>query len=235
MFVADSLFRGHAGGNVRRHEFTIIQRHPMLQLILSSVALSIAHATIPNHWMPLIAIGRAEKWKTKETLAATGITGFSHILSTIIIGVFVGWLGIKLSSRYEHIFVFAAPLILIVLGIIYLFMDWAHMHHHAHLGESVFRKKKSKWMLIATLSTAMFFSPCIELETYYFTAGAYGWTGILIVSAIYLIVTVSGMMVLVYMGWKGLKRWKFHFMEHHEKAVTGIILILIGFSFYWFD
>ena len=207
----------------------------MLQLIISSIVLSIIHASIPNHWMPLIAIGRAEKWNTSETLTATGIAGFSHIASTIIIGIFVGWLGIALSSQFEHLFLLFAPSVLILLGIIYLVIDLRHRHHHSHLEESVLSKSRSKWVLIGTLSMMMFFSPCVELESYYFTAGLQGWSGIAIVSAIYLVVTITGMMTLVYLGWKGLERWKFHFLEHHEKAITGIVLILIGISLYLFE
>ncbi len=207
----------------------------MLQLIISSIALSVIHASIPNHWMPLIAIGKAEKWSASETVTATGIAGFSHILSTIILGIFVGWLGIELSSQYEHLFLVFAPSVLILLGTIYLIIDFHHGHHHAHIEKSVLSKSKSKWVLIGTLSMMMFFSPCVELETYYFTAGLKGWTGILVVSVIYLVVTIAGMMTLVYFGFKGLERWKFHFLEHHEKAVTGVVLILIGLSLYWFE
>jgi hypothetical protein len=74
----------------------------------------------------------------------------------------------------------------------------------------------------------MFFSPCIELESYYFTAGTFGWMGILIVSLVYLIVTVSAMVVLVAVAMKGMNRFNFAWLEKNEKAVIGIVLILVG-------
>ena len=49
----------------------------MLQILIGSLVLSLIHAAIPNHWIPLIAKGKTEKWTLKETLSATLITGFT--------------------------------------------------------------------------------------------------------------------------------------------------------------
>jgi hypothetical protein len=48
--------------------------------------------------LPLVAISKAEKWSEGETLKVTTITGFSHTLSTVIIGIIVGMIGYKLSN-----------------------------------------------------------------------------------------------------------------------------------------
>jgi hypothetical protein len=197
----------------------------MIQILLSSIALSIIHAAIPNHWMPLVAIGNSEHWNMRETLTATGLAGLAHVLSTIIIGIGVGWAGYALYSEYEWVIYSIAPAILIILGIIYLV--WNHNHRHDHF-HGVAESTGSKVSVIGSLVVAMFFSPCLELETYYFTAGMYGWEAIILVSAIYLIVTVSGMMLFVYLGLKGLQRFNLKSFEEHEKAITGWILILIG-------
>jgi len=74
----------------------------------------------------------------------------------------------------------------------------------------------------------MFLSPCIELEAYYFHAGTLGWAGIFVVSAVYALVTPSLMVTLVFLGSKGLDRFNWHFLEHHMRKITGIILIALG-------
>ena len=74
----------------------------------------------------------------------------------------------------------------------------------------------------------MFFSPCIEIEAYYFTAGTLGWPGIVTVSLVYLVVTVGGMVLLVDLGLKGAAKIRSDFLEHHEKAVTGLLLVGLG-------
>ncbi len=206
----------------------------MLQIFFGSLVLSLIHALIPNHWIPLIAIGKTEQWSQRETLTATAVTGFAHTLSTVIIGIIVGFLGYALSDKYTMISQTIAPLILVGLGVIYIAIDlwnmWHHGHHHHHHELKTNRSGagKSRWAVLTSLSIAMFLTPCVELEAYYFQAGTIGWAGIFIVSAVYTITTVTVMLVLVYIGMKGVKRFNSHFLEHHEKLMTGLILLILG-------
>ncbi|NIW78714.1 MAG: hypothetical protein GWN16_04300, partial [Calditrichae bacterium] len=76
------------------------------------------------------------------------------------------------------------------------------------LGEKNPVNRKSKSALVMSLALAMFFSPCIEIEAYYFQAGTMGWKGIFTVSIIYTVITVLGMMALVYLSLKGVKKMR---------------------------
>ena len=209
----------------------------MIQVIIGSLLLSVVHALIPNHWIPLVALGRTENWSKKETLLITAITGFAHTASTIIIGILVGFLGYELSTRYFSIISVVAPTILIVLGIVYLIADFSggHHHHHGHIKQRNNSSNISKLSIVASLCVAMFFSPCIEIEVYYFNAGILGWSGIWIVSVIYLVVTVLGMVLLVDLGLRGAKKIRSHFLDHHEKMITGIVLIVLGIVAYFIE
>jgi nickel/cobalt transporter (NicO) family protein len=201
----------------------------MWQIFIGSLLLSVIHALIPNHWIPLIALSKTEKWNNRETLKATFITGFSHTISTIIVGIAVGFAGIELSESYGHLTKTAAPVILLVIGIVYFFMDLRSGHHHHHHFELKERTgKQTKIAIITSLSIALFLTPCIEIEAYYFQASTIGWLGILIVSLVYLIITLLVMVTLVYFGIKGINRLNSHFLEHHEKGITGIVLILLA-------
>ena len=206
----------------------------MWQIFTGSLVLSLIHAAIPNHWIPLIAIGKTEKWSLRSTLTATVITGFAHTLSTILIGIIVGLIGIRLAGSYNLMMHYLAPGILIVIGLVYVFADFRtnrhHHHHHAGLEDSAIRShSRSRIGLIFSLSLAMFLTPCVEIEAYYFQAAMIGWRGIFIVSAVYTLTTVLLMVVLVYAGLKGTEKLRSHTLEHHEKIITGIILILLGF------
>lgn len=208
----------------------------MWQIFLGSIVLGLIHPLFPNHWIPLIAISKVEKWSNRETISATLVTGFSHTLSTIIIGIIVGFVGIKLSESYSYITRVAAPVILIVIGIIYLFLDFRKSHHHHfELNDEKLKNKRSKVAIITTLCIGMFLSPCIEIEAYYFQAATKGWVGILIVSVVYLIMTLLMMTTLVYFGMKGVNKFNSHYLEHHEKRITGIVLILLGFFAYFVE
>jgi nickel/cobalt transporter (NicO) family protein len=208
----------------------------MYQVFIGSILLSSIHAMIPNHWLPLIAVGRTEKWTRNQTLGATVITGAAHTLSTILIGIVVGFIGYKLSARYSAISETIAPGILIGMGLLYIFRDF-RSHPHTHdmnplITEPV--QKRSRWIAILTsLSIAMFLTPCIEIEAFYFQAGTIGWIGIFIVSAVYLLTTLLVMLLLVYLGMKGVRTFDSEFLEHHEKGITGIVLVTLGFIALW--
>lgn len=201
----------------------------MWQIFLGSLVLSLIHAMIPHHWIPIVAISKTEKWNTKEALFATLVTGLSHMISTIIIGVIVGFVGIKLSEHYSSITTIAAPSILLILGIAYLIMDFRASHsHHINLEDVAKKNKKSKTTILWSLSLAMFFMPCFEIEAYYFQAAKYGWPGIMLVSGVYLIMTLLFMFVLVYLGIKGVNKLNLTLLERHSKLITGVVLILLG-------
>lgn len=212
----------------------------MYQIFFGSLVLSLIHALIPNHWFPLIVISKTEKWSQRRTLSATAISGFAHTFSTIIVGIIVGITGYKLSSSHEFISTVAAPIILVGLGIIYVALDFRSGHHYHDDYENVSthseKTEKSKWRAILTsLSVAMFLSPCIEIEAYYFQAGTIGWLGILIVSAVYLLITLIVMLLLVYLGLKGMQTFNSHFLELHQKGITGIVLITLGSLAYFVE
>ena len=205
----------------------------MWQIFIGSFVLSLIHAAIPNHWIPLIAIGKTEKWTLKETLSATVITGFAHTLSTILIGIVVGVVGIKLSNSYNLVMRYVAPSILLAIGLVYIILDVKsnghHHHHHAGFEDAgKLKGTKSRISIIISLSIAMFLTPCIEIEAYYFQAGMIGWVGIFIVSAVYTLTTVVLMVLLVYAGLRGAEKLRSHTLEHHERLITGVVLVILG-------
>jgi nickel/cobalt transporter (NicO) family protein len=200
----------------------------MLQLFFGSILLSLVHASIPNHWLTVVSIGRAEKWSLRETLFAAFITGFTHIFSTILIGIAIGIIGYTISERYAFIYEKIAPILLIALGLAFVIADRISHHKHQHGIENIKTRNRSKLAILTSLSLTMFLSPCIELEAYYFNAGSAGWIGILMVSAVYLVVTVTGIVLLVYLASKGVNSIRSHFLDQHGRLLSGAILVLLG-------
>lgn len=205
----------------------------MIDLIAGSIVLSLIHASIPNHWIPVVVIGKTEKWSKKELIGVTAIASFAHTLSTILLGIVIGLIGYKLSNTYHVITDVVAPLVLVLMGLIYFSLSLKHSDHE-HLPSQEKLKNKSKPAIIITLALSMFFSPCLEIEAYYFTAGTHGRWAIGLLSAVYLIVTVVGSILLVSLASKGIEKFKWHFLEHHEKKITGIVLIVLGLLSYFF-
>ncbi len=62
----------------------------MFGIITGSLIISLLHAVIPNHWLPVLAIGKKEGWSLAETSRITFIAGAAHVISTVLIGLLLG-------------------------------------------------------------------------------------------------------------------------------------------------
>ncbi len=195
-----------------------------ISIIIGSLVLSVLHALIPNHWLPVLAISRKENWSIAQTTSVTLITGLSHALSTVIIGVVIGLVGLQLAdsiSGFTHI---VAPIILVALGVFYIYQHHRHKHFHLHPEAKTVGKRK----IIVSLIIAMFFSPCLEIEAYFLMAGAHGWYQVVLLSILYTTVTVVGMVVWVRLTYKGLFKLNWHSLEHNSGIITGVTLVATG-------
>jgi nickel/cobalt exporter len=195
-----------------------------VSIILGSLVLSVLHALIPNHWLPVLAIGRKENWSIAQITSVTLISGLSHAVSTVIIGVAIGLLGVQLADKISGFTHVVAPIILIGLGLFYIYQH--HRHKHFHLHAEV--KPRAKNKIIVSLVVAMFFSPCLEIEAYFLMAGAQGWTLIALLAILYTVITVFGMVIWVRIAFKGLSKLNWHSLEHNTGIITGLTLIATG-------
>jgi len=203
------------------------------EILLGSLALSLLHAAIPSHWLPLVALSRTQDWSQRELLGTTAIVGAAHTLSTIAIGVLVGLVGYTIAGTHEALLRTVAPAILVLLGLALVVQGLRGHHHHHHHGPDLSEDSRvTRWSVVISLSVAMFFSPCLEIEAYYLHASLYGWQGIALVSAVYFVVTVAGMVLLVEIGSRSARRLRFHFLEHHERLLTGLLLVGLGVAAY---
>jgi nickel/cobalt exporter len=84
------------------------------------MAFSLIHILIPTNWVPLVAISKAEDWSRQKTLWTTAITGSTHTINTLLLGVVVGLLSYHLADNYETLTQLLTPLVLVGLGVFYL-------------------------------------------------------------------------------------------------------------------
>jgi hypothetical protein len=193
----------------------------METLLTGSVVLSLFHALIPSHWLPVVAIGRQEQWTAQRVLGVTFLAGLAHVLSTVLIGGGLALFGQQLAQGVRTFSGAVAPAILIVWGLFYLYQHYRH--HHFHLHRSVDRRT-----LIWSLTLAMFFSPCLEIEGYFFAAGQYGIPFVLTLALVYALITIGGMVLWVWFALHGLQRLNWHAWEHNAGLITGLTLIASG-------
>ena len=197
----------------------------MASIIIGSLLISLLHAVIPNHWLPVLAIGKKEGWTLGETTRITFIAGMAHVVSTVIIGLLLGLISGELSNNIDHFSHIVAPAILILIGL--YFVKQHYSHHHFHL-EKKQLEKKTKSSIILALVTAMFLSPCMEIEAYFLLAGERGWPMMAAVATMYSVITITGMLLWIRIVYKGLVKLNWHKWEHNAGIITGVVLIATG-------
>ena len=198
----------------------------MLSVVIGTIVLAMVHALIPNHWLPLVAVAKAEKWKPKEVNLITLLAALAHVTGTVALGIVLGVIGKELVRDYGNTVYVASSLLLIVFGLIYFTVNLPHHHHNSQQDVVAYKRSKRKWILIFIVM--MFLSPCLEVESLFLSAGAYGMSAVFMLSFIYAAVSITGILLLVNLGYKGTKLLSAHFIEHHEKRISGIVLILVG-------
>ncbi|MFT2628545.1 hypothetical protein, partial [Escherichia coli] len=67
-----------------------------------------------------------------------------------------------------------------------------------------------------------------EVESLFLAAGAYGWDDILLLALVYAAISITGIITLVMLAFKGVQMMNSQFIEHNEKRITGMVLIIIG-------
>ncbi|HUC79952.1 MAG TPA: hypothetical protein VMR70_03515 [Flavisolibacter sp.] len=198
----------------------------MIQLLLGVLLLGLIHALIPNHWLPLVAVAKAEGWSKRDLTKIAFASALAHVTGTVLLGIVLGNVGQSLAHRYDDYVQVIAPVLLIVFGLIYFTINLPHHHHSKQEEVLAYKKSKRRWILLFVVM--MFLSPCLEVESLFLSAGAYGMNHVIVMAVAYAIVSISGIVALVLFAYRGFRLLNTHFFEHHEKRLTGGILIGVG-------
>ena len=204
----------------------------MYSIVTGTIILGLMHALIPNHWLPLVVVAKAESWKKSEVLLIATLTASAHVVGTIILGITLGLVGSKIAHQYEGYVHVLTPILLIIFGLIYFTLNLPHHHKAAKEEVQINVRVRTKWIIGFVIM--MFLSPCLEVESLFLAAGAYGFDNILLLALIYAMISITGIVTLVMLVSKGAHLINSHFIEHNEKRITGIVLIIVGIVTFYF-
>ena len=198
-------------------------------LLGSTTAIAFMHALAPDHWMPFAAIGKVQKWSKAKLLWVTFISGIGHVGVSIIFGVIGILLGFSLTKikgveghRGE-----VALWLLIGFGLAY--MIWgikkAKEHTHEHLDEKALKAKK---VAVWTMFAVIVLGPCEPLIPLVFLGYNYGPLGIILVSAVFSVITIAMMLVQSLLALMGIELIKHDLLEKYSHAFAGFVIALTG-------
>lgn len=198
-------------------------------LLISTASIAFVHALAPDHWMPFAAIGRTQKWPKAKLLWVTFISGIGHVGVSIIfsiIGILLGFSLTKIKGVEGHRGEVALWL-LIGFGLAY--MIWgikkAKEHTHEHLDEKAL---KAKTVAVWTMFAIIVLGPCEPLIPLVFLGYNYGSLGIVLVSAVFSVITIAMMLAQSLLALKGIELIKHDLVEKYSHAFAGFVIALTG-------
>jgi nickel/cobalt exporter len=196
----------------------------MLELLTGTLLLSLLHAAIPNHWAPVLAVARAEHWPLRRAVGLTAVAGLAHVLSTVLLGLALGLLGWRLSDHFAQVAGWAAPVLLISIGLLYALSGPGHAHP-----DPATPSRRGKHFVLG-LALTMFLAPCLEVQTFFLTAGTRGPLVLALLMAVYLVASVAAMCALVAVAFRGLHRLPLAGIARYERRLTGAVLVGVGIA-----
>lgn len=104
-------------------------------LLAAAAGVGIAHSVLPDHWVPLAVIARANRWSIARTAKTSLLASLGHVAVSLVLGVLFAAAGLALREKIVSEEGQIVGGVLIVTGI--GFLIWAlltrgHGHSHAH-------------------------------------------------------------------------------------------------------
>ena len=222
-------------------------------LTITAASIALLHTLLgPDHYLPFIVMSRAGKWSMTKTIWVTIASGIGHVLSSVALG-FIGiafGIGINKLTGLESGRGSLAAWMLIAFGFAYMtwgirrvyrnkkhshlhvhedgtFHDHKHSHqtNHSHVHENEKAKSLTPWILF----TIFVLGPCEPLiPILMYPAAENNFSGLLIVTIVFGIVTILTMLLVVIVGFYGISFIHLGKLEKYTHALAGATIMLSG-------
>jgi nickel/cobalt exporter len=221
-------------------------------LALSAAAIAFFHTLLgPDHYLPFIAMARAQGWSLARTATITALCGAGHILSSVLLGAVGLALGLAASffEPLDEIRGSLAAWAFMSFGLVYLAWGlrqarkkaphshahphtdgYVHDHGHAHGGEHVHVHEGGATRLTPWVVFVIFaLGPCepmIPVIMYPAVKGNY--FSLIVVTIVFGAVTMTSMLAVVLGASLGLKSIPLRSWDRYSHALAGATLFLCG-------
>lgn len=201
-----------------------------LSFAAAGFGVALVHVAIPTHWLPFVLVGRAQGWKLRQVLGAAAAAACGHILTTSVVGVLILMAGRFMEQWVQGLLHYSAAALLFGFGAFYLARAFQRraaligpagdmIDPPARVGD-----RAAWWGVVAALAL----SPGEVLLSFYLTGDSHGWPGLALLSAMFLIGTMAGMIALISLTWAGMAHFRMDRLARYESAVLGAVLVALG-------
>jgi nickel/cobalt exporter len=228
-------------------------------LVISAASIAFLHTLLgPDHYLPFVAMAKARNWSFSKTIRVTLLCGTGHLAGSVLLGIAGIFLGSQLASLewFEGFRGNLAAWLLIGFGLAYTawglrqaFRKKPHSHWHSH-GEvnhchehghqkthsHVHENSKAPENNRASVTPWVIFvifvlGPCEPLiPLLMYPAARESTMGVIMVTAVFGLVTVLTMTLAVAISTLGINRLKMKGVERYSHAMAGSAILACGLS-----
>ena len=226
-------------------------------LVLTAASIGFFHTLFgPDHYLPFIMMAWARRWSAGKTALITAICAVGHIASSVVLGLIGVFFGLALKGLVgtESVRGDLAAWLLTAFGLAYFvwgirlvyrrhphqhrhphLSDAAHPHQHTHthLGEHahVHDAESAKTVTPWVLFVIFVFGPCEPLiPLLMYPAAESGTVDLLVVTAVFGLVTTSTMLAAVLLGRAGVDFLPLKKVQRYSHALAGGSILLCGLA-----
>lgn len=198
----------------------------VIALIVATLSVAFFHSLAPDHWLPFVVIGKANKWSHRKLLLVSFVSGIGHVGSSVVLGATGIALGIVTTMvTVESSRARLAVFLLIGFGIVYMLVGLRHARHHHHIDSAALtRKTVTLWTLFALFVLG----PCEPLIPLMFLATTHGFPTVLLVTVLFSIITILMMVAQSLLGFMGIQLVKHDVAERYSHALAGVVIAFTG-------
>lgn len=226
----------------------------LVVLYITAASIGFFHTIFgPDHYLPFIVMSKARKWSMPKTLFITLVCGIGHIASSVILGLVGIAFGIAVM-KLENLEAFRgniAAWALIGFGLAYFIWGvrkairkkphehshihigkQGHAHLHTHTGEHTHIHDHNKanitpWVLF----TIFILGPCEPLiPILMYPAAKMNLMGVFMVAGVFGIVTISTMLMVVFLASFGIRFVPLGRLEKYGHALAGAAICASGLA-----
>jgi ABC-type nickel/cobalt efflux system permease component RcnA len=224
-------------------------------LLTSAAGIAFVHTLMgPDHYLPFVSMAAARRWSWRRVLGVTLLCGCGHLLGSVALGVVGIWAQSQLASLQliESWRGDLAAWALLSFGLLYLVWGLrsaqrghahSHWHHHGELyhrhklnhqrehvhmhGDSGKEVGVTPWLIFIIFVLGPC-EPLIPLLMY--PAAKASTMGVVLVTAVFGVVTVLTMLLAVTVSFYGVRKLKLPRLERFGHAMAGATISACGAS-----
>jgi ABC-type nickel/cobalt efflux system permease component RcnA len=201
-------------------------------LVGTAAVAALAHALLPDHWLPYVLSAKARGMSAKQTVTMTAAGAVTHLVSTVIVGLLFALAGSAVAANVSTGLERIVGFIVIGLGAYYLFKGWSkyRRHHHNHVEKDHHGHCHSHVTVGSTYGLGIILGarPCVEAIPIFLAASTRGVFSSLAAIGTWVLATLLAMVGIVWLSLRGLETARFAWFERNSEIVAGIVIIAVG-------